>query len=202
MCVSVPENHQILSSRFDSLVMLNKIANYINWFNLKSIKISSQTQPEASPVGLRLVGLLPCAVWTPKIPKPTVASQARITSAPYSTAAAAHQTPRLPQRAEACRCSIPTPPSTINSQRPALIGPSPVVRSSTVTSTSTSNNSMLLVPFAVPGFVPVQQQQQQHHSNVTNQHPPPTIHTTNQITPAPSVSSTLQTNANTKASFF
>jgi hypothetical protein len=151
-------------------------------------------------VGLRLVGLLPCAVWAPKIPKPTVASQARITSAPYSTAAA-HSTPRLPQRSENCRCSVPT----TNPQRQALIGPSPVIRTSTVTSSSASNNPMLLVPFAVPGFVPVQQQQQQQQqqqhqavSNQLNQHPPPIIHSANQLTPTPNAASTLQANTNSK----
>lgn len=154
-------------------------------------------------MGLRLVGLLPCAVWTPKIPKPTVASQARITSAPYTaTAAAVHSTPRVPQRTDTCRCSHP--PST-TSQRPALIGPSPIIRTSTVTSTSASNNSMLLVPFAVPGFVPVQQQQQQQqHPNVANQHnqhPPPVLHTTNQIAPTPNATTTLPANTNPKVIF-
>lgn len=51
------------------------------------VKISSQTQPDASPsVGLRLVGLLPCAVWSPKVPKPTIGGQVRAT--PYTTSTA------------------------------------------------------------------------------------------------------------------
>lgn len=133
-------------------------------------------------MGLRLVGLLPCAVWTPKIPKPTIAGQARVTTHPYpipsvtggSTATVVPLTAnRLLTRpnTSSCRCSnsqqLANRPSTVNISSASTVAQvtqpisqiaSAIRPSSTVT---TSNNPMLLVPFAVPGFVPVQGQQQQ-----------------------------------------
>lgn len=53
--------------------------------NSSGVNITSQTQPDASPsVGLRLVGLLPCAVWSPKIPKPTIGQLQRVQATPYT----------------------------------------------------------------------------------------------------------------------
>lgn len=58
---------------------------------MSQLKITSQTQPDASPsaVGLRLVGLLPCAVWSPKIPKPTIGQIQRVQASPYTVTSAA-----------------------------------------------------------------------------------------------------------------
>lgn len=58
--------------------------------SFSQVKITSQTQPDASPsVGLRLVGLLPCAVWSPKIPKPTIGQIQRVQATPYTVTSAA-----------------------------------------------------------------------------------------------------------------
>lgn len=113
-------------------------------------------------MGLRLVGLLPCAVWAPKVPKPTIASQTRPT--PYTLTS--------PNRTENCRCASTStqlrPPAPV---APALRPPAPAVVATPVPApvivpprvatqqAPAPRNSMLLVPFAVPGFVPIQQQQ-------------------------------------------
>lgn len=53
-------------------------------YRSKAVKISSQESPDASPVGLRLVGVLPCAVFAPKAPKSSSLAAQRQSSAPYT----------------------------------------------------------------------------------------------------------------------
>lgn len=129
-------------------------------------------------MGLRLVGLLPCAVWAPKVPKPTIsgAQNRRTANAPYTVTS--------PNRADNCRCTSTTSTPQHQQQqqqqrfisvpqiranvattvpRATIAGPR-LLRSATATATATATsatvrNPMLLVPFAVPGFVPVQPQQ-------------------------------------------
>lgn len=102
---------------------------------ISEIKITSQTHPDASPVGLRLVGLLPCAVWSPKIPKPTIAGQARVQSLPYTTNASSSSVSgaleppinrllttanRLSTESTSCRCASNTQHPTLSSNEPLL----------------------------------------------------------------------------------
>lgn len=131
-------------------------------------------------MGLRLVGLLPCAVWTPKLPKPRIAGQARTTTTPYpivTATAGSNIIPVSPIAAasslatrsdSSCRCvSSSTQPLTVQA-RPtptvsAIAQPSTPIRQISPAirpiASNTTNSPMLLVPFAMPGFVPVQGQQ-------------------------------------------
>lgn len=117
----------------------------------KRLKISSQAQPDASPLGLRLVGLLPCAVWAPKSTKLTLTSHARSNSAPYSVPPPTSQSR---PRSETCRCvpATTTSTSTAPSQRIRLesseTDPSVIDKSRQ----PVTGCSMLLVPLTVQNF--------------------------------------------------
>lgn len=154
-------------------------------FFYKSLKISSNATPDASPVGLRFVGLLPCAVWAPKAPKPTISSA----NTPIRFPAPYTVPPTLVKRVRgsgivgggdpaACRCSNQhqqqaTSSTILNLPQPTVV-PTPAVQPPIQPVTVTVSNvqpqtiqtqplstrqpnSMLLVPFAVPGFVPAMQ---------------------------------------------
>lgn len=151
-----------------------------------ALKITSQAQPDASPVGLRLVGLLPCAVWTPKVPKPRIAGQARTSTTPYPIVTATAGSTIIPVGSIAatatrsdslCRCAhSSTQPITVQARstpsvssiaQPPIaplrqIRPTRAVATATAVQPITAANTsspMLLVPFAMPGFMPVQGQQ-------------------------------------------
>lgn len=77
--------------RFDQRAVQKQKPNakFSNQRFYSQVKITSQTQPDASPsVGLRLVGLLPCAVWSPKISKPTIGQIQRVQASPYTVSTA------------------------------------------------------------------------------------------------------------------
>lgn len=114
-------------------------------------------------MGLRLVGLLPCAVWTPKVPKPTIAGQARAQNTPYPTvsncsvagsnqqtinSSSALQLPvnrlinnrnssDLASASTSCRCSTSSQPRSIHTlaQQISTNRPSSTITSSSVIST-------------------------------------------------------------------
>lgn len=138
-------------------------------------------------MGLRLVGLLPCAVWTPKVPKPRIAGQARTTTTPYPIVTATAGSTVIPvapiaaaaatRTESSCHCAhSSTQPITVQARstpsvssiaQPPLtplrhIRPTRAAATATsvqpITATNTSS-PMLLVPFAMPGFMPVQGQQ-------------------------------------------
>ena len=170
-------------------------------------------------MGLRLVGLLPCAVWTPKVPKPTIANQARMTTNPYPIVPAASgsasgsvplSSTRLVNHLEiACRCAssasaqqaqqlsirsaATSPVATIATQlAPAgvrQIRPSHTAAIRSVVSSASAagptTSPMLLVPFAMPGFVPVQGQQPSSHG------PPPPPQHVQHLQPSSSLSQQL-----------
>lgn len=180
---------------------------------VKSLNITSQTRPDASPVGLRLVGLLPCAVWASKAPKPSSAALQQVRAAPYTIPSSSVGIQQHINRSidPNCRCTTtttsvtptgitlqqqlsqpPPQPSAILPIQPTAVALNPTqvtpvltapVPTAAVTAqtaagiivppaqpiapvapvpqpvAATSTNPMLLVPFAVPGFVPIQPQQ-------------------------------------------
>lgn len=144
-------------------------------FSKTVLNISSQANPDASPVGLRLVGLpvIPCAVWTPKAPKPTSLQLRRISrpiaAVPYARRPTVSSVPQQPiSSSSSSSISRPTIAPTVPTA--AIISPIPttsVVRAtsvqqavppSAVAATTATSAPMLLVPFQMPaGFVPIQQ---------------------------------------------
>lgn len=129
--------------------LLSKILAYF--------KISAQNLPEASPVGLRLVGYVPCNVYTPKASKQTSISEARVNTMPYiapSVQPILIQQPTTSTTCEECKWKIEIQNhccchSTVVSSGHSHPGPS---------LTSQTTSSMLLVPYPVPGIVPMQTQ--------------------------------------------
>lgn len=117
----------------------------------KRLKISSQAQPDASPLGLRLVGLLPCAVWAPKSTKLNLTSHARSNSVPYTVPPPSSQSR---PRSETCRCvpATTTSTTTASSQQTRLESsqsePSVIDKSRQ----PVTGCSMLLVPLTVQNF--------------------------------------------------
>lgn len=135
------------------------------------LKISSQTHPDASPCGLRLVGLLPCAVWTPKVQKPTIAGQVRAQSVPYP----------ISSSAIASRTTNPSIPTSTVAGAPNLHH-SAIDAASNLCRCSTSIQSR----------APQQQQQQQHqHQQITTNRPSSTITSSSVISTVAQVAQTI-----------
>lgn len=113
-------------------------------------------------MGLRLVGLLPCAVWTPKVPKPSIIGQARAQTAPYPPVQSS---------------SAVVAGTSNNNNSTTSILPLPIAR---LISNNNSNNSNTAQCRCSSAQIsqqtqPLQQHQQQQQQQVTTNRPSSTI---------------------------
>lgn len=154
----------------------------------KSLNITSSTLSDANPcLGLRLVGLLPCAVWakspttTAKASSSTTLSSVRVS--PYSTTANAQRltTTTLTNRPHLDSTSTTTTQANCEkattqcrcNRNQQIVNPTNI----SVQQASTTANQMLLVPLHTTsnGIMPQQHHQPSHHQPHIphhNYHPP------------------------------
>lgn len=177
------------------------------WGFEKSLNITSSTLSDANPcLGLRLVGLLPCAVWakspttTAKASSSTTLSSVRV--APYSTAPSAQRLTTTTLTNRALLDSTSTTTTQANCEKTTrqcrcnrnqqVVNPTNIS-----VQASTTANQMLLVPLHTTsnGIMPQQHHQPSHHQPHIPHHNyhPPAYHS---MTPSPNL------NHSNKVSFY